>query len=249
MASTSETGHAVNIANFKTLIDACNSFGVAYNPSNSKLTVANMTTQWNNATTEQTTLAQTRMLSKPAINNREILFEPVNKLVTRIVSLLNSTDASAQLKADAKGLADKVRGFGLAKPKKPVVKGNPDENAGTGDDNFVSKSHMSFVQRVDNFRGLVELLKNEATYTPNEAELTTAALDTLYTNLKTANDSIGGTLQGVNIKLISRDNAIYDAETGLNVTADKCKKYVKGLYGASSKEYGMVKGLKFTTAR
>ena len=250
MASKSETGHAVNIANFKTMIDACNSYGVAYNPSNLKLTVTNMTTQWNSASTAQVTLTQTRMNAKPAINNRDILFEPVSKLVTRIISHLNSTEASVQLKADAKGLADKIRGFGLAKPKKKTAEGVEDGNGSAAEnDDFVSKSHMSFVQRVDNFKGLIELLKAEATYIPNEADLTTASLNTLYTSMKSANDGIGLSLKGVDVKRISRDNAIYDGDAGLKVTADKCKKYVKGLYGAGSAEYAMISGLKFTTLR
>jgi len=33
MASTSETGHAKNVANFEDLISFCTGYGTAYNPS------------------------------------------------------------------------------------------------------------------------------------------------------------------------------------------------------------------------
>lgn len=33
MASTSETGHAKNVANFSTLISFCTAYGTKYNPS------------------------------------------------------------------------------------------------------------------------------------------------------------------------------------------------------------------------
>ena len=37
MASTSETGHAKNIANFQDLISFCQGYGVTYNPTKESL--------------------------------------------------------------------------------------------------------------------------------------------------------------------------------------------------------------------
>lgn len=42
MPSTSETGHAKNIANFETLISFCIGYGSSYNPSKEALKVANL---------------------------------------------------------------------------------------------------------------------------------------------------------------------------------------------------------------
>ena len=243
MASKSETGHAVNLANFKVLIDACGTFGAAYNPANARLSVATMTTQWTSASTDHTTLNQNLMAAKPTINSREILFNPLSKLITRVISSLNSTDASPQIKADAKGLADKIRGFGLSKPKAAP----PADGTTPPDADFVSKSHLGFVQRADNFKSLIELLKTEPAYTPNEADLTTASLATLYVSLKTANDGMGTILKGVEKKRISRDKSLYTPNTGIIDTATKSKDYVKSIFGATSPEYKMVKGLKFRT--
>ena len=64
MASTSETGHAVNISNFKLLIDKCASFGAGYNPSNTNLTIANMTILWTTATGFHLTFTTALMNSK-----------------------------------------------------------------------------------------------------------------------------------------------------------------------------------------
>ena len=39
MASTSETGHAKNVANFSTLISFCTAYDTKYNPSNPALSL------------------------------------------------------------------------------------------------------------------------------------------------------------------------------------------------------------------
>src|SRR4051812_24763766 len=44
MPSNSETGHAVNVANYKTLIEKC-AVLVSWNPANTALTIANLNTQ------------------------------------------------------------------------------------------------------------------------------------------------------------------------------------------------------------
>ncbi len=45
MPSTSETGHAKNVATFETLISFCTGYGATYAPSRNALKVANMQTQ------------------------------------------------------------------------------------------------------------------------------------------------------------------------------------------------------------
>lgn len=241
MANNSETGHAVNIANFKLLIDKCTGFGMLYNPSNKDLTIANMTVLWNVAGTAQNTIAAALQNAKEPINQRYLLFQPLSKLVTRTIGILNSTKASANMKKDAKGLADKIRGFKSAKPKTDEGE-NPEENS-------ISKSHMSYVMRADNFNSYIELLKTVATYLPNEAELTTTALEALYGNMKTANDNIGVIIAPVDNARIARDKALYAEDTGIVDIAQNVKNYVKGATSATAPEYKLVAKIKFTRPR
>ena len=170
MASNIETGHAVNVSNFKLMIDKCASFGATYKPSNTDLTIANMTVLWTTGDAAHQTLTTAVQNSKNPINDREILFKPTNKLVTKVLNYFNSTKASKQVKRDAKGLGDRMRGFGVKVGK--LKDGMPDPAS-------VSKSHQSYVQRGDTFRQLVKLLGSEGNYVPNEVELQVATLDTL----------------------------------------------------------------------
>ena len=45
MASTSETGHAKNVANFQDLQSFCTGYGAAYNPTNPTISMAALTTK------------------------------------------------------------------------------------------------------------------------------------------------------------------------------------------------------------
>jgi hypothetical protein len=56
---------------------------------------------------------------------------------------------------------------------------------------------------------------------------------------------MGTILKGVEKKRISRNKSLYTPNTGIVDTATKSKDYVKSIFGATSPEYKMVKGLKF----
>ncbi len=235
--SISETGHAVNIANFKLLADKCERFGAAYNPSNESVTVSNMLTLWTNSDAEHTTLIVTKASTKEPINQREILFEPLDELVTRVLRSLNSTKASIQVKADAKGIGDVIRGVDLTRPK-PV-------DTGDGEVDTISRSHQSFVQRADRFKQLIELLKTVTDYKPNEPELKTGRLDLYYNQLKEANDNMGIIVSRLEKSLINRNTYLYRGEDCIIETAKRCKDYVCSLYGSTSAEFRMVSGISF----
>lgn len=237
MASNTETGHSVNISNFKLLIDKCTAFGAPYNPSNVRLTIANMTTLWTTADTSHQTLTAAIQAAKAPINDRQILFEPTEKLVTRTLNYFKSTDASDQVKADAKGLADRFRGYGVKVDKLPD---------GTPDPADVSTSHQGFVQKADTFKQLVDLYGGDANYVPNEADLKVPALQLLATAMKTANDNIGTIIAPVGTARITRDKALYEEKTGIVDVAQACKDYVKGVFGATAAETKTVTGIKFT---
>ncbi|HRH47164.1 MAG TPA: hypothetical protein PLP23_00355 [Panacibacter sp.] len=243
MASNSEKGHAINLANFKLIIDRATGFGATYNPSNSSLTVVKMKGQLSAANTAQGNLISSNKATKEPINERELLFEPLDPLVTRVINYASSTNASKKLIADAKGNADKIRGASKKKPGKKTDSSDPLPEDG------VSTSQQSYVQRTDAFQQLIELLKTVTDYSPNETDLTTASLDAYLTDLKTANDSLGSLLTTAANKLIARNKLLYESETGIIDTALKCKKYIKGLYGAKSAEYGLVSGIKFSRAK
>lgn len=233
MASISETGHAVNISNFKLLIDKCTAFGGSYNPANAELTVANMTLLWTSVSGAHTAVVQAVEAAKDPINQREILYAPLDKLVTRVMNYFESTTSSKAIKRDAKGIADKIRGV------KKGRTGPQDDAAG------LSTSQRSYVKRQENFSALIALLTSTGTYLPNEAELQLGSLTALSTQMETANNNIGGILAPAEQARVARNHAMYDEGTGMVDIAQRCKKYVKGVFGANAPETKLVSGIKF----
>lgn len=227
MASTSETGHAVNMANFKKIIDRCVEFGTDYNPPNADIAIATMTAKWTSVDGLHSDYLAALEETKLPINEREILFDNLNKIVVRSVNLYESTKASSQAKKDAAGYKLKITG------QKTKIKKLQD---GTPDPNYVSKSQRSFTQRVNNFEKLVRFYETDANYAPNENTLKIASLETMLGNLKTANENVNQLVVRAIQKRIERDHGLYDVGTGIYDLSVACKKYVKSLYGAMSPE-------------
>jgi hypothetical protein len=239
MASNIETGHGVNISNFKLLIDKC-AVVPNYNPSNPDITIPNMTMRWQTGDTAHQTLITAVAQSKDPINQRELLFKPHDKLVTRTLNYFESTKTNKSVKKDAKGLADKIRGFKTKIPKLPD---------GTPDPAHVSQAHLSYVQRQLAFKQLIELYSADPLYAPNETELNLATLQMLHTAMKNANDNIGTIIAPVMSARVTRDNALYKADTGMIDIALACKDYIISLLGAKTPATKLFTSIKFTRPR
>lgn len=245
MASTSETGHSKNVANFEDLISFCTGYGTKYNPSNPTLTLTALNTLFTNAKASLTTLNTTLVPWTNAVNAREIAFKPLNPLVTRIINALDSTEASAQIVADAKSISKKIQGV-RAKPKTsaPIDPNNPNPDPKT-----ISASQMSYDSRIENLDKLVKLLAGQPEYTPNETELAVPALETLQSNLKDLNTTAVTTYTDVSNSRIARNNILYSPVTGLVEIAGSVKKYIKSVFGATSPEYKQVSAIQFKTIK
>ncbi len=236
--STSESGDAINIGNLKKLIDTCASFGDDYDPSNERLTIVSLTSLWTNADTDAKKYNQLVEGTRLPVSERQKLFAQLGKLVTRVMGDLDSTDASATLKARARTLADDIRGMNL--DKKPKPDGDPQDEL-----EEVSQSHQSYVNRAKNFRSLIDLLKTIKEYNPKKADLKAEALLDYCVQLETANNGLEPQIVGAKNAGIALNTQLYGPETGLVDTALKCKQYVKGLYGAGDARFKMVNGIKF----
>lgn len=112
--------------------------------------------------------------------------------------------------------------------------------------NTISTSQQSYDQPIEHFSKLIEILKSEPTYTPNETELKVTTLNTQLTAFKTANINVTNAYTAVSNARIARDKTLYKEKTGMyDVTLD-VKNYVKSLYGISSPEFKQLSKIKFS---
>jgi len=245
MASTSETGHAKNVANFEDLISFCTGYGGSYNPSKAILQIANLTTLHTNAGTSVSGVTTSKTAFSNATNARQTAFDPLKKLCTRIVNALDATDATDKLVKDAKSINNKIQGKRAGEKPKPATTADSE----AAEDKSISVSQQSYDSLIDNFDKLIQLISTEPTYTPNETELQISTLQTNLGNLKTTNTAVVNAYTNYSNSRITRNNILYGATTGLVDVALEVKKYVKSVFGATSPQFKQVSKLEFTRPR
>jgi len=234
MASNTESGHAVNVAKFNTLIQKCSALS-SWSPSNTALDISTLTAQHtacNNALDDFNKMVST---AKTQINQNNDLFAPLNKLVTRIVNFFDSTSASGQAKKDARGMANDIRGFNAKKPKGLA----PDAE-------WVSQSHQSMVQKTNKFKELMDFLDSDGNYSPNETALQIPTLTTLWTDLNASMNNLATTLAPIDQAQSNMYRLIYGKPNGMIDTAMLAKGYAKALMGARATEVKAINAIRFT---
>ena len=244
MSSTSETGHAKNVANFEYLISFCTGYGTAYNPVKESIKLTVLNTLLAGAKTSLINVNTGLAPYNNALNEREIAFASLSKLVTRIINALDASNVSKQAVSDAKTIARKIQG----RRSSQVLPTIPDDPNTPEDESqkSISASQMSYDLRIQNFEQLIQLLSSITGYAPNENDLKVTTLTTLLADLKTKNSTAISALAPLSNARLSRNTVLYAAETGLVDIAAEVKKYVKSVYGATSPQYKQISGLKFT---
>ncbi|NTU50653.1 MAG: hypothetical protein HGA87_07270 [Desulfobulbaceae bacterium] len=247
MASTSETGHAKNAANFELLLTYVSSLGTAYNPTKAALKLAAMQTQLTSAKNSITAINAAYPAYANATAAREAAFAPLSKLVTRIGNALKATDASNQVIDNANTIIRKLQGRRATQKSATEPPVNPEATA--TEPKTVSASQMGYDNRLDNFDKLVKLLASIPQYAPNEADLKVAALTTLYNDLKAKNLAVITTEAPLINARIARNGIFYTDNTGVVDISTDVKLYIKSIYGATSEQYKAISGLKFNKYR
>ena len=239
MPSTSETGHAKNVANFEDFISFVTAYGATYNPSKASIKLANLNAIFTQAKADISNVTSKTVTFNNTANVRATLFEPLQRLSTRLVQALASTDATKELVKDAKTVNRKLQGKRAKATETPTDPNAPAPNT-------ISASQQSYDQLIEHFGKLIEVLKSEPTYTPNETELKIVTLNTQLTALKTANTNVTNAYTAISNARIARDKTLYKEKAGMyDVTLD-VKNYVKSLYGISSPEFKQLSKIKFS---
>ena len=241
MSSTSEVGHAKNVANFQDLITYCTAYGTTYNPSKIALQLTSLNNLYSDAQTEISSVATAKNTFDTVTGDRQLAFEPLKPLATKIFNALSVTDATEQTLADAKTINNKLQG----KRAKTGTE-NPNPENGNPPNNTVSVSRQSYDSLTENFSSLIDLVSSVPSYTPNETDLSITSLTTFRDNLQTANTNVITAEVAYSNARISRDNQLYSKDTGLVDVAMDVKNYVKSIFGATSPQYKQVSGIKFT---
>lgn len=235
MSSNSETGHAINIANLKILKFEIQGIGPKYNPTNLDITIAGLTLIYDASFAQQALVNSLLTPYSNAVNDRQILFEPLNRLLTKLYKAYKATPGvtEAQLE-NFMTIARKIKG--LRKKKHPKNQAASQH----------SVSQLSYDMRTNHLDQLIELLRNTAGYNPNEIEYKVATLQAMYEDILAKTAALARAYVNLNNARTIRNTTLYSSPNNLVDTAYKAKDYVYTILDVSSAQYKAISKIKFS---
>ncbi len=172
-------------------------------------------------------------------------FEPLSKLVTRVMRAMSAQGIPQSVIDDANTYARKIKGQRKtpAKVDDPSTPGVDESRASH------SAAQMSRSQRMENFESLRLLLESQALYTPNENDLKIITLATYLADLEAKTAAVGTTFVPYSNAMASRDDVLYINDDSIVKIGKLFKLYVQAAFGRDSTEWNQVKGLEFKDLR
>lgn len=243
MASTSETGHAKNVTNLESLITSATALGTSYNPSKDSIKLSALQALLSTSKEALSTVNTVESAYSNAVDARELEFEPMGKLITRVNNALKASDSTTQTDESAKTIIRKLQGKrASAKLTDEEIKALQAEGKEVIQ---ISVSQMGYDSRLENFDKLISLLSTVPQYNPNEEELKIDSLKALHTKLKTKNTDVVTAYIQLDNARNNRNEVLYKPLTGLVDLASDSKMYIKSVFGASSPQFKQVSKLTF----
>jgi len=237
MPSISQTGHDMNLANFRTGITACTYFGTGYNPANPDLTLTSVNALASDCQSALNDLRNALPVLKNEMGIRAEAFKALMPKLSRIVAAHKVSSKNEALKDEVKRQVREMRGQ-RAKALPNTPDGEPTEAQ-------TSAVNTGYENRAADFAAIVAAINTDTEYNTNQTDLTKTALATQLTELQEANGDVRNAQAPVDNARAARDAVFYTNPKNLVDTALLMKEEVKSRYGTKSPQYKQVSGLKF----
>lgn len=235
--STHEVGHAKNIASLNLLNTNIMALGVAYNPTNPKLLLTNLQSNYSQALLEQLSVNSLLAPYSFAVNDRETIFQPLNKQLAKLRKAYKATEGVTQKELD--NFMTISRRLTGAKKTKTAATGTDKEETSH------STSQMSYDQRTNNMDLLISLLQNTPNYNPNETEFTIEFLQNQKAQMLQKTQAVANAYVPLNKARSVRNNTLYLAKDNLVELGNKAKDYLFTILDANTAEYKAIARIKF----
>ena len=237
MASTSEVGHAKNIANLNLLNTNIVALGTVYNPTNPNLFLPNLQSMYTLNFANQESVNNKVAPYSIAVDEREFIFKPLNRELSKLRKAYKATEGvtEAQLE-DLMTIIRKLKGV----RKEPKPETNPEI-----EQNNYSVSQMSYDQRTNNMDLLIALLENTPNYNPNETQYKVQTYQNKKAEMLTKTQNVANTYIPLNNARSQRNESMYYAENNLVDTANRAKDYLFTILDSDSPQYKAISKIKF----
>lgn len=243
MTTNPESGHALNVSNFESLISSITVYASSYNPSKDSLQLPAMQTLLNTAHESLTNVNNQLAAYSLAVDAQQIAFTKLGKLIPRVRNALKASDSSILNDESVETIFRKLLG------KRAGTKLSTEEKQALATEGKevkqVSVSQMSHVNMANNFNKLIAILSGIPEYRPNEEDLKIESLKAFANELNDKNMECQEATNALKFARDSRDEIMYKPLTGLVDIAIDCKTYIKSIAGKSGSLYKKIVKLIF----
>jgi hypothetical protein len=250
-----ESGHAKNMSNYDELLSYVLGYGTVYNPNKPAIQLSALQALQPKIHSAMDTVNQMAVVYHRAIAARSHAFAPMSKLITRILNAEIASDTNSQTDDNIKSLVRKFRGT-HSKVKSTTVKAvnatpttgqatTPTTGSSVTTTVTKSSSQKGYDTLLDTFDKIIKTLIGIPQYQPNEVDITTAALTTLYNDLHAKNAAVVSAHVDLSNANIARYNLCYAPNTGMVDLTIDVKNYVKSISGAVAPQYKQISKLPF----
>lgn len=237
----SVTGHAINVANFETVIIILTNLGATYNPSQPLIQLPALQTKLTEAQTVFASHDAAEAAKKVAVNERAAEFESLPKLATSVKKAAEVDVNDEAFTADLTTITRKF--YGGRAGDKPVD--DPSTPLVDESEDSRSVSERSYDNMVAFFADLIALVQTQPAYNPNETEVRVTTLETKLAALQTKNNAAKTAVAELGTLSDTRDDILYNPETGIIRRVNLIKKYIDRILGKDSAPYQQINALEF----
>lgn len=237
----SEQTHAKNVDNLFTVIQLLTSLGNKFDPSGELITLAALTDFHADCVTAMTTVNTVVPDAENKIGARLAAFKPVAKRSTAILKAAKAQGLEPEFIAHLRTTCNDLRGVRVT-AQTPDNPETPDLDESAINRSSSNRSYAGILESVDK---LVEQLKSNKNYKPNEAEYKIEGLEAWQADLIAKNNAAIAAKAAATAARANRDALMYDAKTGILARIRLLKDYLFSILGAKHPIYRQILALKF----
>lgn len=231
--SNSETGYTKNTANLKDLIIRLKTLGADYKPPKHSLEIESLEALSKNADDVSRVLSQVLPVYHKAVDEQELIFKPLNNLITRSYNYLKAAIDNPDELQTAKALADRLRGIHKKSSK-------------TEDTVAHARSSVSYDNKTENFKQYLDVLITSKIYSPAEIDINLASLQTLLINMETNITAVAIAKTPVDDARKNRSTLFHTQQTGIIDIVFGVKNYIKASLRSDHPQREHILALTFT---
>lgn len=243
--SRAKSGHAINAANFESIIVILNNLGALYNPSQPLIKIPALESELANLKAAVAAENAAEAIEANDINSRANAFADLGKLSTKIklAAAVNTNDDA--FNADMQTLNRRMNGARAgSKPVDDPTTPGTDESQ-----NANSVSQQSYDDLQATFNEIIARLQSRDDYKPNETDVQLATLQTRSEAMTAANNQAKTAIAAARTARQTRDAHLYDETNGVLKLVKLIKAYVKQNFSKGDPTYDAIMAMQFKKPR